>query len=96
MTSPALQSAPVCKIGGMWEPSFVRVDMGRVANDMPDREAPAMIPGELGELLVQIERERAPERLLELAVQLQSALARWRMQSEPGDMAINGRAKAGV
>jgi hypothetical protein len=55
--------------------------MGKVVNDMPDLEAPAMIPGELGELLGQIEREKVPEKLLELAVRLQDALARQRVKA---------------
>ena len=39
---------------------------------------PAMVPGELGDLLRQIEQEPVPERLLELALKLQVALARRR------------------
>jgi hypothetical protein len=39
---------------------------------------PAMVPGELGDLLRQIEKEPVPERLLELALKLQVALARRR------------------
>lgn len=64
--------------------------MGKVAKDMPDPEAPAMIPGELGELLVQIEREKAPERLLELAVELQAALIRRHAPADSGRVSING------
>lgn len=64
--------------------------MGKVANDMPDPDASAMIPGELGELLVQIEREKAPERLLELAVQLQAALVRRRTHPDTARVAVNG------
>lgn len=64
--------------------------MGNVANDMPDPDAPAMIPGELGELLVQIEKEKSPERLLELAEQLQAALVRRRAHPDSGRVAANG------
>ncbi len=63
--------------------------MGKVPNDMLDPEGPAMIPGELGELLLQIEREKAPERLLELAVQLQAALLRRHARPEAGSVAMN-------
>jgi hypothetical protein len=66
-------------------------DMGKVVNDVPDLGAPAMIPGELGELLTQIEKEKAPERLLELAVRLQAALQqRSRARIEVDRVAING------
>ncbi len=63
--------------------------MGKVPNDMPDPEGPAMIPGELGELLLQIEKEKAPERLLELAVQLQAALLRRHERPEADSVAMN-------
>jgi hypothetical protein len=64
--------------------------MGEVANDMPDPDAAAMVPGELGELLVQIEKEKAPERLLELAVLLQAALLRQRAHADTNRMAAHG------
>lgn len=63
--------------------------MGKVVNDMPDLAAPA-IPGELGELLSQIEKETVPERLLELAVELQAALARRRVHEEADRAVVNG------
>lgn len=62
--------------------------MGKVPN-MPDPDAPALIAGELGELLVQIEKEKAPERLLELAVQLQAALLRRHTRPETGSVVMN-------
>lgn len=48
--------------------------MGQAVKDAPQAPTPDMIPGELGELLAQIETETVPERLLELAVRLQAAL----------------------
>jgi hypothetical protein len=52
-----------------------------MSGDKPNDAAQAdfaMVPGELGELLTQIELEPVPERLLELALKLQLALARQR------------------
>ena len=48
--------------------------MGRAAKTTSQTPIPEMIPGELGDLLAQIETEAVPERLLELAVRLQAAL----------------------
>mgnify|MGYP001279751052 CR=1 FL=1 len=64
--------------------------MGKVANDIPDLAMPDMIPGELGELLSQIEKEKVPERLLDLAVQLQAALQRGRSSEKSGSTLVSG------
>jgi hypothetical protein len=48
--------------------------MGRAAENPQDPTTPDLIPGEFGELLARIEKEAVPARLLELAVQLQTAL----------------------
>jgi hypothetical protein len=64
--------------------------MRKAVHDMPDLEAPAMIPGELGELLAKIEKEAVPERLLELAVELQAALQRSRIRGQAGRAVVSG------
>jgi hypothetical protein len=67
------------------------MDMGgRIERGTPGLAAPAMIPGEFGELLGQIEREAVPERLLELAVELQAALIRMRVREEAGRALVDG------
>lgn len=48
--------------------------MGEAAKDMSTTVLPEMMPGEFGALLERIELEPVPERLFELAVQLQAAL----------------------
>lgn len=58
-----------------------------MAGDKPSKAAEAgfaIAPGELGDLLEQIEAEPVPERLLALAQQLQKALAARRLAAEAG------------
>lgn len=62
--------------------------MGKAVKEVTRMALPEMIPGELGELLAEIEREAAPERLLELAVRLQTALQLSRVAIAPEQPAL--------
>lgn len=61
-----------------------------MSGDTPEHAANGdvmVVPGELSELLEQIEMEPVPERLLNLALQLQKALAQHRVYAKSSERA---------